>query len=123
MATRPAHVGPHFCARLGGRWHHTRRCDRDCNEAGVRTIAVGAISEADHVNSIIAAGRADLCAVARPHLANPSWTMQEAARIGYTDLNWHKAYVSGKRQMETNFERAAVMAVMNSSPVAGKGEN
>jgi anthraniloyl-CoA monooxygenase len=35
--------------------------------------------------------------------------MQEAARIGYTDLNWHKAYVSGKRQMETNFERAAAM--------------
>jgi anthraniloyl-CoA monooxygenase len=56
-------------------------------------------------------------------LANPAWTLQEAARIGYTDLNWHKAYVSGKRQMETNFERAAAMAAMGSSPVAGKGEN
>ena len=106
-----------------GRMFQTPFADRIRNEAGVRTIAVGAISEADHVNSIIAAGRADLCAVARPHLANPAWTLQEAARIGYTDLNWHKAYVSGKRQMETNFERAAVMVAMSSSPVAGKGEN
>jgi anthraniloyl-CoA monooxygenase len=106
-----------------GRMFQTPFADRIRNEAGVRTIAVGAISEADHVNSIIAAGRADLCAVARPHLANPSWTMQEAARIGYTDLNWHKAYVSGKRQMETNFERAAAMAAMSASPAAAKGEN
>jgi len=106
-----------------GRMFQTPFADRIRNEAGVRTIAVGAISEADHVNSIIAAGRADLCAVARPHLANPSWTMQEAARIGYTDLNWHKAYVSGKRQMETNFERAANMAAANVSSNAAKGEN
>ena len=109
-----------------GRMFQTPFADRIRNEAGVKTIAVGAISEADHVNSIIAAGRADLCAVARPHLANPSWTMQEAARIGYTDLNWHKAYVSGKRQMETNFERASALAAMSSSPessAATKGEN
>ncbi len=106
-----------------GRMFQTPFADRIRNEAGVRTIAVGAISEADHVNSIIAAGRADLCAVARPHLANPSWTLQEAARIGYLDLNWHKAYVSGKRQMETNFERAASMATMAASPAAAKGEN
>jgi anthraniloyl-CoA monooxygenase len=106
-----------------GRMFQTPFADRIRNEAGVRTIAVGAISEADHVNSIIAAGRADLCAVARPHLANPSWTMQEAARIGYTDLNWHKAYVSGKRQMETNFERAAAMAAMSATSAAAKGEN
>jgi anthraniloyl-CoA monooxygenase len=106
-----------------GRMFQTPFADRIRNEAGVRTIAVGAISEADHVNSIIAAGRADLCAVARPHLANPSWTMQEAARIGYTDLNWHQAYVSGKRQMESNFERAAAMAAMSVSPSAAKGEN
>jgi anthraniloyl-CoA monooxygenase len=106
-----------------GRMFQTPFADRIRNEAGVRTIAVGAISEADHVNSIIAAGRADLCAVARPHLANPSWTLQEAARIGYSDLSWHKAYVSGKRQMETNFERAASMAAMAASPAAAKGEN
>ena len=106
-----------------GRMFQTPFADRIRNEAGVRTIAVGAISEADHVNSIIAAGRADLCAVARPHLANPSWTLQEAARIGYTDLSWHQAYVSGKRQMETNFERAAAMAAANVPLNLAKGEN
>jgi anthraniloyl-CoA monooxygenase len=106
-----------------GRMFQTPFADRIRNEAGVKTIAVGAISEADHVNSIIAAGRADLCAIARPHLANPSWTMQEAARIGYTDLNWHKAYVSGKRQMETNFERASAMTALSASSAATKGEN
>ncbi|MFZ4743084.1 MAG: bifunctional salicylyl-CoA 5-hydroxylase/oxidoreductase [Limnohabitans sp.] len=109
-----------------GRMFQTPFADRIRNEAGVRTIAVGAISEADHVNSIIAAGRADLCAVARPHLANPSWTMQEAARIGYTGLDWQRVYVSGKRQMETNFERAASMAAqagLASQGQAQKGEN
>ena len=57
-----------------------RSADRIRNEVGIPTIAVGAIFEADHVNSIIAAGRADLCAIARPHLADPAWTLHEAAR-------------------------------------------
>jgi anthraniloyl-CoA monooxygenase len=91
-----------------GRMFQTPFADRVRNEAGVKTIAVGAISEADHVNSIIAAGRADLCAVARPHLANPAWTLTEAARIGYQALAWPKPYVSAKRQLETQFERAVV---------------
>ena len=63
-----------------GRMYQTPFADRIRNEAGIATIAVGAISEADHVNSIIAAGRADLCAIARPHLANPAWTLLEAAQ-------------------------------------------
>ena len=79
--------------------------DRMRNEAGIATIAVGAISEADHVNSIIAAGRADLCAVARPHLANPAWTLLEAAKIGYLDLAWPKQYRAAKAQLERNLER------------------
>lgn len=95
-----------------GRMFQTPFADRIRQEAGIATIAVGAISEADHVNSIIAAGRADLCAVARPHLANPAWTLTEAARIGYTALAWPKQYVSAKRQMETNFERAAAQAAL-----------
>jgi len=75
---------------------------------GIATMAVGAISEADHVNSIIAAGRADLCAVARPHLANPAWTLSEAAKIGYLGgpgLDWPQQYLSGKTQLEREFER------------------
>jgi anthraniloyl-CoA monooxygenase len=63
-----------------GRMYQTPFADRIRNEAGIATIAVGAISEADHVNSIIAAGRADLCAVARPHLANPSWTLERGGQ-------------------------------------------
>jgi anthraniloyl-CoA monooxygenase len=88
-----------------GRMFQTPFADRVRNEAGVATMAVGAISEADHVNSIIAAGRADLCAVARPHLANPAWTLTEAAKIGYLDVAWPKQYRSAKTQLERNLER------------------
>ncbi|MBL8350855.1 MAG: bifunctional salicylyl-CoA 5-hydroxylase/oxidoreductase [Burkholderiaceae bacterium] len=92
-----------------GRMYQTPFADRIRQEAGIATIAVGAISEADHVNSIIAAGRADLCAIARPHLANPAWTLTEAARIGYTAIAWPQPYRSAKSQLEAGFarERAA----------------
>jgi anthraniloyl-CoA monooxygenase len=88
-----------------GRMFQTPFADRVRNEAGIATIAVGAISEADHVNSIIAAGRADLCAIARPHLANPAWTLMESAKIGYTDIAWPKQYRAAKSQLERNLER------------------
>jgi len=94
-----------------GRMYQTPFADRIRNEAGIATIAVGAISEADHVNSIIAAGRADLCAVARPHLANPAWTLTEAAKIGWTGVGWPKQYLSGKTQMETLFAREKALQV------------
>ena len=102
-----------------GRMYQTPFADRIRNEAGIATIAVGAISEADHVNSIIAAGRADLCAVARPHLANASWTLMEAAKIGYQDVAWPKQYRSGKTQLERNLERekAAAAQVAGVSPL------
>jgi anthraniloyl-CoA monooxygenase len=90
-----------------GRMYQAPFADRIRNEAGIPTIAVGAISEADHANSIIAAGRADLCAIARPHLADPAWTLHEAARIGMKSIAWPKQYVSGKQQYEANLERAA----------------
>ncbi len=96
-----------------GRMFQTPFADRIRQEAGIATIAVGAISEADHVNSIIAAGRADLCAIARPHLANPFWTLTEAARIGYQAIAWPKQYLSAKRQLETTFERAAALLSSN----------
>jgi anthraniloyl-CoA monooxygenase len=89
-----------------GRMFQTPFADRIRQEAGIATMAVGAISEADHVNSIIASGRADLCAVARPHLANPAWTLTEAARIGYTAQPWPKPYRAGKAQMESLFARS-----------------
>ena len=99
-----------------GRMFQTPFADRIRNEAGIATIAVGSISEADHVNSIIAAGRADLCAVARPHLANPAWTLTEAARIGYTTIVWPKPYRAAKTQLESLFarEKAAQLAALPS---------
>lgn len=97
-------------APVYGRMYQTPFSDRIRNEAGIPTIAVGAIFEADHVDSIVAAGRADLCAIARPHLADPAWTLHEAARLGYRDVTWPKQYVSGKRQLETNLARAASYA-------------
>ncbi len=82
-----------------GRMYQTPFADRIRNEVGIRTIAVGAISEADHANSIIGAGRADLCAVARPHLADPAWTLHEAARLGSRAVDWPRPYLSGRDQL------------------------
>ncbi|GAC1358200.1 MAG: bifunctional salicylyl-CoA 5-hydroxylase/oxidoreductase [Ktedonobacteraceae bacterium] len=85
-----------------GRMYQTPFADRIRNEVGIATMAVGAIFEPDHVNSIIAAGRADLCALARPHLADPYWTLHAAAQLGYTDMPWPPQYLNGKAQLERN---------------------
>lgn len=90
-----------------GRMYQTPFADRIRNEAGIATMAVGSIYEADHVNSIIASGRADLCAVGRPHLADPAWTLREVARLGYRAVNWYPAYTPAKPQLEANLARAA----------------
>jgi anthraniloyl-CoA monooxygenase len=92
---------------LYGRMWQTPFADKIRNEIGIPTIAVGNIYEADHVNSIIAAGRADLCALARPHLSNPAWTLNAAAEQRYPDQSWPDPYLSGKSQLERNLERAA----------------
>jgi anthraniloyl-CoA monooxygenase len=96
-----------------GRMYQTPFADRIRNEAGIPTIAVGAIYEADHANSIIAAGRADLCAVGRPHLADPAWTLHEAAKIGFTAIAWPKQYLAGKAQLERKLERDRQLAAAN----------
>ncbi len=96
-----------------GRMYQTPFADRIRNEAGIATIAVGAIFEADHANGIIAAGRADLCAIARPHLANPAWTLIEAAKIGYPDIAWPKQYRAAKIQLERNLQREREAAAAN----------
>jgi anthraniloyl-CoA monooxygenase len=93
-----------------GRMWQTPFSDLLRSAVGLPTIAVGNIYEADQVNSIVAAGRADLCAIARPHLANPSWTLQAAATEGFRDVYWPPQYLSGKSQLERNLERAAQSA-------------
>jgi anthraniloyl-CoA monooxygenase len=93
-----------------GRMFQTPFADRVRNEAQIATIAVGSIFEADHANGIIAAGRADLCAVGRPHLANPAWTLTEAARIGFGAVAWPKPYQPAKQQLERNLARERQLA-------------
>lgn len=83
-----------------GRMWQTPFSDRIRNEVGCPTIAVGNITDADQVNSIIAAGRADLVALARPHLADPHWTLHAAAQLGWSDQPWPWQYRSGKDQLE-----------------------
>jgi anthraniloyl-CoA monooxygenase len=94
-----------------GRMFQVPFSDRIRNEVGIPTITVGNIYEYDHVNTIIAAGRADLCALARPHLADPAWTLHAAAAQKYADVAWAKQYLGGKVQLERNLERAAQMAL------------
>jgi anthraniloyl-CoA monooxygenase len=92
-----------------GRMFQTPFSDRVRNEAGVPTIAVGNITEPDQVNAIIAAGRADLCALGRPHLTDPHWTLHAAAQLGYGEQWWPVQYDSGRRQLERTLQRQAEM--------------
>ncbi len=98
-------------APVYGRMFQTPFADRIRNETGIATMAVGNIYEVDHVNSILAAGRADLCCLARTHLADPYWTLRAAAEQGYAEQPWPPQYLTGKAQLERNLARAAEMAI------------
>jgi len=89
-----------------GRMFQTPFSDRIRNETGMATIAVGNIYEPDHVNSILMAGRADLCCLARPHLADPYWTLHAAARLGVLGETWPKPYLAGRDQLHRLTTRA-----------------
>jgi anthraniloyl-CoA monooxygenase len=106
-----------------GRMWQTPFADRIRQEAGIATIAVGAITDADQANGIIAAGRADLVAVGRPHLANPAWTLLEAARLEYpgTDALWPQPYLAGKAQLDRLLARErATRAAAEGAPPTGE---
>ena len=89
-----------------GRMFQTPFSDRIRNETGIATMAVGNIYEPDHVNSILMAGRADLCCLARPHLADPYWTLHAAAQLGYQGESWPKPYLAGRDQLHRLAVRA-----------------
>jgi anthraniloyl-CoA monooxygenase len=80
-----------------GRSYQTPFADRIRHEVGIATMAVGAISSHEDVNTIILSGRADLCALARPHLYDPYWTLHAAADQGY-EVPWIVNYMSGSRR-------------------------
>ncbi|MDA8319651.1 MAG: hypothetical protein M0030_07565, partial [Actinomycetota bacterium] len=73
------------------------------NQAGLATIAVGAISSYDDVNSIILAGRADLAALGRTHLYDPNWTLHAAADQGYAGpgADWPDQWKAGSAAPRT----------------------
>lgn len=93
-----------------GRMFQTPFSDCIRNEAGLATMAVGNIYEPDHVNSILMAGRADLCCLARPHLLDPYWTLRAAASLGYHELDVPRQYLAGFAQLERNLARQTEIA-------------
>ena len=90
-----------------GRMFQTPFSDRIRNQLSCATMAVGNIYETDHVNSILAAGRADLVALARPHLIDPMWTLRAAAELGYRGVHIPPQYAAGFDQLTRNLARAA----------------
>ncbi len=92
-----------------GRMFQTPFSDQIRNEAGLKTMAVGNIYEADHVNSILMAGRADLVCLARPHLADPYWLLHAATAIGDRYEQWPLPYDAGRSQAWRLADREAEM--------------
>ncbi|MCV0394575.1 MAG: bifunctional salicylyl-CoA 5-hydroxylase/oxidoreductase [Rhizobiaceae bacterium] len=92
-----------------GRMFQTPFSDRIRNETGIATMAVGNIYEPDHVNSILMAGRADLVCLARPHLADPYWTLHAAAALGDAEEKWPDPYLPGRDQLYRLHERNETM--------------
>ena len=90
-----------------GRMFQTPFSDRIRNELHIPTMAVGNIYEPDHVNSILMAGRADLVCLARPHLADPYWTLRAATALGDKGTKWPKPYYAGGEQARRLREREA----------------
>ena len=104
-----------------GRMWQTPFADRVRQEAGIATMAVGAITDADQANGIIASGRADLVAIGRPHLTNPAWTLMEAAKFGYAGAIWPVQYLAGKSQLDRLIERERAMrAAAEGAPPTGE---
>ena len=92
-----------------GRLFQTPFSDKIRNEARLSTMAVGNITDPDQVNAILTAGRADLVALARPHLVDPMWTLRAAAMANYRDQWVPPPYLGGMAQMARLFEREAEM--------------
>ena len=89
-----------------GRMFQTPFSDRIRNEASIATMAVGNIYEPDHVNSILMAGRADLVCLARPHLADPYWTLRAGLAMSDADVEWPLPYLPGRDQAIRLAQRA-----------------
>ncbi len=107
-----------------GRSYQTPFADAIRNQAGIATIAVGVISSFDDVNSLVLAGRADLCAIGRAHLYDPNWTLHAAAEQGYNGpaVTWPAAVGRGQAagpQSKPDFDgpRPRLQLIMEGEPV------
>jgi anthraniloyl-CoA monooxygenase len=95
--------------------YQTPLADPIRTEGGIATMAGGARTEPHHANTIIGAGRADLCAIARPHLADPAWTLHAAAQLSpqaATHTDWPVQYHSGRDQMLREIAKQKQMAAL-----------
>ena len=92
-----------------GRMFQTPFSDKIRNEAKLATMAVGNITDADQANAILASGRADLVALGRPHLIDPSWTLRAAAAADYRDMFVPPPYLNGMAQLARTLQREAEM--------------
>jgi anthraniloyl-CoA monooxygenase len=86
-------------------------------EAGLPVMAVGAITTADQVNTLLVSGRADLVALARPHLADPYFTLHAAASYDFSGIAWPKPYLSGASQAYSLARRARADQAAKIRPV------
>lgn len=89
-----------------GRMYQATFAEQIRLEAGIATMAVGAITSADQANTLLVSGRADLVALARPHLADPYFTLHAAADADYRGVSWPAQYLNGATQLHTTVQRA-----------------
>ena len=107
-----------------GRMFQTPFSEMIRNECEIPTIAVGNITTADQINTIIAAGRADICALARHHLSNPNFTLMAAAEYGYSKQFWPPPYLAGRDQLFRLAQRQqAEMASLRAAARPSSHEN
>ena len=95
-----------------GRLFQTPFSDKIRNEAKLATMAVGNITDPDQANAILLAGRADLVALGRAHLVDPSWTLRAAAAAGYRDQFVPLPYLNGMSQLARTLQREAEAAAL-----------
>jgi anthraniloyl-CoA monooxygenase len=82
-----------------GRMYQATFAEQIRNEVSIATMAVGAVTSADQINTLLVSGRADLVALARPHLANPYFTLHAAAQLGFEGVSWPAQYLNGAQQL------------------------
>jgi anthraniloyl-CoA monooxygenase len=88
-----------------GRMYQATFAEQIRNDAGIAVMAVGAVTSADQVNTLLVSGRADLVALARPHLSNPYFTLHAAAQYGFEGVTWPSQYLNGAQQLYALAER------------------